>query len=530
MQQSHVQRSPRNRERGMLLISSLLIISLFLVYSSSLALRTSTQQRVADQLHDRLQALALAQGATEQLREDFFRFLTERIYQQAYFSNALPALQWLDSLGDVIRGAGGLAERDGLRFDFPLVDTNADGRVDWNDATDGNRDGVSANPRCVNTAPPTSTLLPTIRTAACVSPIAEPVPQAPRAWITSVCVNPADEGPIEDCKPDTNPFAPRRVTIRAQANVGGATRTTQATYEIALAASDIFRNAYFINNYGWFNMSGGGSLTVHGEVRANGDLAFTGSTSNMYVQGDLYASNNPALKNPITLMPAAGTITGNPNEWSSMSNYWNWKSSWARPTRKLTFTPSQPAIGTPTLPKILPYGQGWNTEPRPSPQPAFPQQQQFPAQPIQDIPYLGDLSLYKNMASQMGSSLTYYVGSRRRVINAVYKGPDGVAGNSDDTQPLVLVGTSARPIMINGPVVIPGDTIIKGVVRGQGTIYAGRNLHIVGDVTYQQPPAWDSLERNAGGNGRIRRRGGGPVLGAVCTDGTYKPGPGASCP
>lgn len=47
---------------------------------------------------------------------------------------------------------------------------------------------------------------------------------------------------------------------------------------------------------------------------------------------------------------------------------------------------------------------------------------------------------------------------------------------------LVLVGTPANPIKIDGDVYVSGDVVIKGVVEGQGAIYAGRNVYIAGNL------------------------------------------------
>ena len=122
-------------------------------------------------------------------------------------------------------------------------------------------------------------------------------------------------------------------------------------------------------------------------------------------------------------------------------------------------------------------------------------------------------------------------------------GPDGIYGSGDDgvasvsainsgTQPLVIVGTDAQPIQIDGPVVVEGDVIIKGVVSGQGTIYAGRNVHIVGDITYTDPPVWPSLDRNTR-TGEISDYRDQQLanfdFGSVCNNGQYVPasaGPG----
>lgn len=49
---------------------------------------------------------------------------------------------------------------------------------------------------------------------------------------------------------------------------------------------------------------------------------------------------------------------------------------------------------------------------------------------------------------------------------------------------LILVGTEANPIIIDGPVSINGDLVIKGVVRGRGQLMTRRNVYVMGDVTY----------------------------------------------
>jgi len=49
---------------------------------------------------------------------------------------------------------------------------------------------------------------------------------------------------------------------------------------------------------------------------------------------------------------------------------------------------------------------------------------------------------------------------------------------------LVLTGTDANPIQIDGKVVVNGDVIIKGKVKGTGSIIARGNIYIAGDLTY----------------------------------------------
>lgn len=48
---------------------------------------------------------------------------------------------------------------------------------------------------------------------------------------------------------------------------------------------------------------------------------------------------------------------------------------------------------------------------------------------------------------------------------------------------VVLVGTDADPIQIEGDVFVNGDVVIKGKVKGTGKIQARRNIYFVGDTT-----------------------------------------------
>ncbi len=49
---------------------------------------------------------------------------------------------------------------------------------------------------------------------------------------------------------------------------------------------------------------------------------------------------------------------------------------------------------------------------------------------------------------------------------------------------VILTGTAANPIVINGDVNINGDLVLKGVVKGTGRLTARGNTYVVGDVTY----------------------------------------------
>ncbi len=49
---------------------------------------------------------------------------------------------------------------------------------------------------------------------------------------------------------------------------------------------------------------------------------------------------------------------------------------------------------------------------------------------------------------------------------------------------LILVGTTANPILLSGTLAVNGDVVIQGVVKGTGQIYARGSVYVTGDVTY----------------------------------------------
>ncbi len=485
---------PHDR-RGFILISSYLMLFLFVIYSNALTMQTMTQRMVADRAREDLQALNLAQGTLEQLGDEFYQFLTVNVYQLTYQGDAVRALAWLDNLGNAIANGGNVTSTVSCAPCFSYK-YDAQGTLTMkSDFVGGTLDGVAANPRTI-------TSLPTLKDAKTDSA---------GSWIASLVRDPNDPG---------NPLAKRVMTVVGQATIGSTTKRIQAVYDIELGMSDIFRYAYFVNNYGWFTAGNNTRMFIHGDLRANGDLVLNGDLSRILVDGDLYAAKNPELVNPVTNQPAAGAISGDPTQDANQQAYWNacdtslctYQSS--RPAKNLTF-PGQPAIGGSQ--KTLSYG--WDSD--------SPEQKRYASQPTQPIPYLGNLNFYKSLALQNKSTLTYYDGAAQqtKTIQAVHSGD----------KPVVLIGTVSRPIVLNGPVVIPGDVIIKGVVTGQGTIYAGRNVHVIGETQYQNPPHWRRMERNQV-TGRIARWGRGTDpslpesnLGTVCKSGGYY-APGATLP
>jgi hypothetical protein len=260
-------------------------------------------------------------------------------------------------------------------------------------------------------------------------------------------------------------FQYARVTL--QATVTGRTtagvevsKTIEETVEYSLRRSSVFDHAYFVNNYGWFQGSG---CTANGNIRANGNM-FLDSLS--YINGFAYGAPNGELG-------AAGTISvngGGQTRHMSQEAYWSGSGSHARPTN--------PTDGTDATIWAMGYEAASGL---------------YPFQENLEMPYLGDLSAYREVAYNAGGTITQ---SGKVLVDGCYSapGPSGIV-NGADQGCLVLDGTS-KPIIIDGPVVVDGDVIIKGTVSGQGAIYAGRNIHIVGNVTYKSSPSWPKPDTN----------------------------------
>ncbi len=246
---------------------------------------------------------------------------------------------------------------------------------------------------------------------------------------------------------DTATVVPKDITIVCLATVNGITKRTTAVVRYSMSPSRVFDYSYFINNYGWF---WGSSITSQGDVRSNADFSFK---YNPRVNGDAYGSINPDLS-------AAGTISGT-NVNQSIAQYHSTADTTARPTNP---TANPQDLDGDGIDETFEYDDGYDG-----------QSDKFASQQLLDMPYLGDLNYYKGLA--VTHNATIQQGGATLVTNVL---------NAD----IVLIGTAANPIVIDGPVVITGDVIIKGEVTGQGTIYSGRNAHIVGDIKYVNSPAW----------------------------------------
>ena len=242
--------------------------------------------------------------------------------------------------------------------------------------------------------------------------------------------------------------------------------------------SKVFDYAYFVNNYGWFE---GSTITANGGVRANGDMSLSQST---IVNGDVYAAVNEELGVP-------GDIT---NGTGTMDNKGTYRGSQYGTTDRARPLQKSPDDG------------GYDAPDTVTPADLTKRLHANLAEGI-DMPWISGLNEYVEYGKELKSTLSqggkYYINNANAGDpNYGYYQGTGPSGDPSfpDNHALVLEGSQANPIRIHGPVVVSNDVVIKGYVTGQGTIYSSRNIHIVGDVKYVNPPNWANKEA-ASGNG-----------------------------
>ena len=254
------------------------------------------------------------------------------------------------------------------------------------------------------------------------------------------------------------------IATASRSNPGGSrsTATIEERIRFSIGRSRVFDNAYFVNNYGWFQGSG---CTANGDVRANGDMYLD---SGCKVNGRVYAARNDELR-------VKGDISsyGKMDAWNTYKSTTYGTANRARPlgTGGGQFNPPE-RVTTSDLIERLHGNEDITVE----------------------MPFIGDLTDYVDWSKEL-----HEADSNQGVIRQGGKtlvtcrhsgaGPSGNTANADKGA-ILLVGTQQNPIEIRGPVVIDSDVVIKGYVKGQGTIYSGRNIHIVGNIQYVNPPQW----------------------------------------
>lgn len=355
-------------------------------------------------------------------------------------------------------------------------------------------------------------------------------PSAPKATLTGTIpgVGKYSAGIIRYVTPNDDSYV-RIATVRAVAwfdrNNNNALdndepcKTVDVAARFELARSQVFDYTYFVNNYGWMDGFGVNDLIVNGDMRANGNFDFLNGSPT--INGSVYAASNDKLT-----PAAAGLINQAPVKWSNATYTANYNNvaTVARDRWRQPYDPAKHgAKGTAEYEKWRDFvfdsdasiqnnrvagaglfdatgSKAWQR----TSVAASPAVTTLDTAPTQEVimPDLSDLSYYTNLSNTYVDTKTNYgdgtanpnagEGAWIDVWDQTLNGGLGaykrLTVNGVVNGSAIMVGTAAKPIKIHGPVTFTQDAVIKGYVEGQGTIYTGRNVHVVGSLIYKNPP------------------------------------------
>lgn len=299
------------------------------------------------------------------------------------------------------------------------------------------------------------------------------------------------------------------------------TRKMQRIVRFEFGPASAFDYAYFANNYASIS---GQKLAIYGSVGANGNVDLQG---NPVIDGNIFAATNADLG-------SLGVINGSANH-DILSAYRNQASSntLMRPTQPTAdpedlnkngkLDPGEDKNGNGKLDNFS-YLMGYDGNQ------ALKQMQNQEA-----MPDFSTMDYYRELASNYQRPIRPDLGepgnSRGGIVkqlsapgldptdpanyvtlidqsygfnnepgftSQIQSGKVTTTNFANKLDPLQtdkngnvgLIGTSAQPLVILGPVVISNDLVIKGTITGQGTFYTSRNTHVVGDLTYRDGPSW----------------------------------------
>ena len=279
------------------------------------------------------------------------------------------------------------------------------------------------------------------------------------------------------------------------------------TFDLSLSRSQVFDYAYFVNNYGWFYGFSNEQLVMNGDTRSNGDVEFQyGSGGPPVFNGSVIASPNEKLSPQAegrVILPGG---TQAPRQWDN-TTYTTRQAS--DPMMRQAYNSIlHGTFGSSTFNLWRDYlynqhGQMVNGQPFGSVLSDVNGTRRFNGTVLDNrpsselvLPDLNDLNYYINLSQNwrnpkqtFGDGLPNPQYNQQAYVEVWnpqqnrYVRYNGVINGS-----IALVGYQNRPIRIHGPVTITQDVVIRGYIEGQGTLYAGRNVHVVGDIIYKNPP------------------------------------------
>lgn len=329
----------------------------------------------------------------------------------------------------------------------------------------------------------------------------------------------------------------RRVTIRTvgwiDSNNNGVINQYEpqkivdvvATYQ--LQRSQVFDYTYFINNYGWMDGFSSNQLIVNGDMRANGDFTFTNGLPT--VNGTVAATHNekliPAPTGVVNVTPVKQTdstyssISANNGRMRQGYNaatmgakgsaaYESWRDYIFESSASIVNGRSDGAItadstGLKAWSKTTQSDPGSTTI--------------LDTSPTQEVvmPDLNNLTYYQNLSTNFVDNRQYYTdgstnpnygtGAYVDVWNSNTNAYQRVSTNGVVSGSAALIGTSSHPVKIHGPVTFTQDAPVSGYFTGQGTIYTGRNVHVVGSIKYVNGPDFRGSSQTSVDNANEKR-------------------------
>ena len=366
-------------------------------------------------------------------------------------------------------------------------------------------------------------------------------------------------GIIEYYQPNGDNYA-RMIVVRAVgwidendngiADAGEPRKTVDVTAEFRLARSKVFDYTYFINNYGWMKGFQHNWLYVNGDMRSNGNFDFIDGTGT--INGSIIAAANDKL-----LPGASGLINKSPYKWTD-SQYANalagntafksrmrqaydplkhgaygsaeferWRDlvyesdgeiqngksfgavmhdaagmrAWQNDGYNETVSALDPRASEEVImPDLNDFGNVTDAADadggRFAQSKAYRDTKEFFLDGTPNPNYEGDADAQSEFLPG-GEPNPDYAGAYVDVWDSSAGEYVRVSSNGVVADSALLIGTSTHPIRIHGPVAVNGDAAVAGYIEGQGTIYASRNIHIIGSVKYSDPPDFQGSDPDA---------------------------------
>lgn len=310
----------------------------------------------------------------------------------------------------------------------------------------------------------------------------------------------------------------RRVIVRAVAwtdrdedghlDSEEARKIVDVASQFTLSRSQVFDYTYFVNNYGWMTGFGPLDLIVNGDMRANGNFDFSGGTPT--INGSVFASMNDKLS-----PPAAGYVNITPNQYTNSvynAQYHTRKrmaynesmhgakgSEEYEKWRDFLYDYEGGVVNNRLAGAIIGDARGYRKydgtllDSTPTSEIVMPDLSDLTRYTALSTSYVDDRQTFDNGQVNPDYGQGAYVKVWNSSTNSYVRlDTNGVVSGSG-----VLIGSSSKPILIHGPVTFTQDCVIKGYVQGQGTIYTGRNVHVVGSIRYKNPPNFEGTDQQA---------------------------------